>query len=86
MREKKILTREQIAAYIATGGTKCPFCGSEDIEGGSVQVDAGSAWQHVDCKGCGEAWDDVYTLAWIEPGEYGEWTEESKKGAADANR
>lgn len=50
------------ADYIASGGTKCPFCGSYDITGGSVEIDAGIAWQEVSCSGCEKTWRDDYSL------------------------
>lgn len=40
----------------------CPHCGSEDVEGGEVNVDAGGAWQEVTCNECGATWNDVYKL------------------------
>lgn len=48
--------------YIANGGTKCPVCGSEDIEGDSFDVDAGSAAQRIDCNDCNSYWIDDYRL------------------------
>jgi hypothetical protein len=48
--------------YIRQGGTRCPFCGSDEIEGSSVEVDGGSAWQEVACNNCDSQWQDVYLL------------------------
>lgn len=48
--------------YILHGGTHCPFCDSEDIEGGPVEVDAGCATQEIDCHTCGKSWNDQYKL------------------------
>jgi len=48
--------------YIAEGGTRCPFCGSLDIEGQEVNIDAGQAWQDVYCNHCRKEWQDTYTL------------------------
>ena len=56
------LTREQIDEYISSGGIKCPVCGDWDITGGSVQIDAGVAWQDVSCSNCDYEWTDIYTL------------------------
>ena len=53
--------------YVATGGTKCPFCGSEDIEGTSIDVDAGIASQEMSCNECDEGWTDEYTLTGFRP-------------------
>ena len=60
------LPPEREAAYIAGGGVRCPFCGSDDISGGPVEVEAGCAWQNVDCLACDEQWQDLYRLASIE--------------------
>ena len=48
--------------YRQNGGCSCPFCGNSDVEGGFVEVDAGTAWQKVKCNGCGKEWHDVYNL------------------------
>lgn len=48
--------------YVSGGGTHCPFCGSEDITGSSVEVDSGVVTQGVSCSACGEDWTDVYRL------------------------
>lgn len=48
--------------YIDHQGTKCPRCGSDDLNGASFNADAGYAWQSVTCGGCGLEWDDVYRL------------------------
>lgn len=50
------------AMYIDEGGTRCPFCGSHNIEGQEVNIDAGTAWQDVHCNDCPEEWQDTYTL------------------------
>ena len=49
--------------HIASGGILCPFCGSSDIEGGSVELDAGYATQDVVCLKCEREWQDLYILA-----------------------
>jgi DNA uptake protein ComE-like DNA-binding protein len=48
--------------YIEQGGTVCPFCKSQDIEGQEVNINAGSAWQEVSCNQCSQEWQDIYTL------------------------
>ena len=49
--------------HIASGGTVCPFCGSSEIEGGPVELDAGYAAQEVVCLKCEREWQDSYILA-----------------------
>ncbi len=41
---------------------QCPHCESDDIEGGSVEVDASMAWQPITCNECGATWNDTYKL------------------------
>lgn len=53
-------------SYVADGGTKCPFCGSEEISGGGMQTDVGRAWQNMECEDCGSTWNDTYRLTGIE--------------------
>jgi transcription elongation factor Elf1 len=55
------LTQAQVKAYLENSSS-CPFCGESDIEGSSVEIDSGGAWQNIDCNNCGAKWQDVYTL------------------------
>ncbi len=50
------------AEYVEKGGCTCPFCGSDDIEGGSFNAGAGYATQEVSCNECDKSWEDQYTL------------------------
>jgi hypothetical protein len=53
--------------YTQKGGTICPYCQSEEIEGVSgVGMEAGEAWQTIRCLSCSKSWDDVYRLAGYE--------------------
>jgi hypothetical protein len=40
--------------YIDNYGTQCPHCGSTNLSGDHVQIDAGSAWQDITCDDCGK--------------------------------
>lgn len=51
--------------YVQSGGVACPYCGSEDIVGDSIQVEGGTAWQKITCNGCDEQWQDTYVLAGV---------------------
>jgi transposase-like protein len=55
------LTKEQKKAYLEHD-TLCPYCGSEDIEGGDAIFGNGQQWQNVICNSCGKKWTDEYTL------------------------
>jgi transposase-like protein len=63
------LTDEQKQAFIKAGGVCCPLCGSSNIEGGFIEVDAGRATQRITCPDCGRHWTDVYCLTEIVPDE-----------------
>jgi hypothetical protein len=53
----------QAQEYIRGGGQHCPYCNSEEIEGGPFQCEAGVCWQEVTCLQCEERWHDIYQLA-----------------------
>jgi formate dehydrogenase maturation protein FdhE len=53
--------------YIKTKGLTCPFCGSESIEGGFVEIDTGKALQEIACNQCRSKWQDVYELVDMVP-------------------
>lgn len=51
--------------YIESGAVRCPFCNSENIEGGPVDIDMNFATQQMGCA-CGKTWRDIYRLIDIE--------------------
>lgn len=51
-----------ITAYVQKRGINCPVCGSDEIKGGSVEIDAGRGTQEVDCDICQSSWVDTYEL------------------------
>lgn len=61
-----VLTGDMTRHYVADGGTECPFCGSDDIEGSTVQVDGATAWQDITCPSCGAEWRDIFSLSGVE--------------------
>ena len=56
------ITRKQAEAYVHSGGNRCPACGSDDIEGGDMEIDSAGAGQVVNCHACGADWVDCYVL------------------------
>ena len=60
------LSDEQMQQYLSLGGVRCPHCGSQDLEGQSVEINQGEAVQEVGCDSCGACWYDIYVLARIE--------------------
>ena len=57
--------------YLEQGGLACPFCGTWDIEGGSMDFDAGEIAQRISCHQCSEQWTDVYKLAAVADSDSG---------------
>ena len=56
-------------SYIKGKGLSCLFCGTESVQGGFIQVDAGKAFQEMGCLECEASWQDVYRLVDIIPEE-----------------
>jgi transposase-like protein len=40
----------------------CPFCGAESVEGESVTIEDGEAFQECCCTACDRDWVDRYKL------------------------
>lgn len=49
--------------FIASGATKCPYCGKDQLSGGAFQADGTRAFQELTCPGCGERCEAVYDLS-----------------------
>jgi hypothetical protein len=48
--------------YIAFKGVRCPSCGSSNVNGSQLEVDAGLAFQPMHCSECEANWSDSYGL------------------------
>jgi transposase-like protein len=48
--------------YVKIDGIRCPYCGSDNIKGEDIEVDAGIAIQDVFCEDCDKSWSDTYKL------------------------
>lgn len=49
--------------HIDAKGNHCPFCNSDEIEGGSFTVDNGKVFQPTYCLNCDKGWENEYTLS-----------------------
>jgi len=58
------LTQKQMEMYLATGGVRCPYCESKNIEAEGFEGEASSELVH--CGDCGERWKDIYSLVGVE--------------------
>jgi DNA-directed RNA polymerase subunit RPC12/RpoP len=54
--------QDKVKPYTQRRGVACPFCASSNIEGRQFDVQAGTAWQPMNCTDCGREWNDVYRL------------------------
>ena len=54
---------EKYSKYIKGGGNHCLSCGSDEIEGDSVNIDSNTAAQEISCNECGSTWKDIYELS-----------------------
>lgn len=66
---EKELTKGMKTKYLKKLGNECPFCGSDNITGGSFEADAGHAWQPIFCNECEKEWNDIYELVDVEETE-----------------
>ncbi len=62
---------EKAKEYLERHGLGCPFCGSWDIEGGSMDFEAGEIAQRISCHECNEQWTDVYKLVAVADSDSG---------------
>lgn len=62
---KLTLTPEQKAKYLKHS-YHCPNCGTDQIEGGDIDMDNGQMWQNIHCLECDGEWTDIYSLTDIE--------------------
>jgi len=63
-----ILTEEQKKAYLKNP-SRCPFCKSNNISGGEIDMESLETWQHCSCDDCHEEWMDIYKLCSVETQE-----------------
>ena len=40
--------------------TECPYCGSDEVEGGFIEVDGDHARQKMSCSRCLSMWNSVF--------------------------
>lgn len=53
--------------YLSSGGSKCPWCGSEELGAtGQIEIDGHVGHQPVRCYTCEKEWDDEWKLVGYE--------------------
>ena len=58
----KRITDEARKKYLEVDSRSCPFCGSDQIEGGSYDSEGSCIYQKIGCLECEESWYDQYEL------------------------
>ena len=58
------ITPEQQKAYLESPNT-CPFCGSEELNGGHADFGDATCFRDVICYGCGKTWTEHFNLSEI---------------------
>lgn len=54
-------TQSELKSYLTHPGM-CPRCKRSGLEGGSIEIDGGIAWQEINCLDCALKWNDIYQL------------------------
>ena len=60
----RALTVREHQQYVKQGGSRCPYsdCEYDHVEGSSVNIEDGNAFQEINCLQCGRQWTAVYKL------------------------
>lgn len=58
-------SEKEINHYVTADGSICISCGSDNIEGGSIDIEGTQATQEIRCLVCDASWYDVYALTTI---------------------
>lgn len=77
----KAPTRKAKEKYIRTGGVRCIFCASEQIEGGPFECEAGTVWQAIRCLDCNQEWIDIHHLSDVQNPDWPDEPSRLKKGS-----
>lgn len=56
---------ERFDQYTRNGCGYCPYCLSNSIEAGAIEVQGASAHQSTYCLECNEEWQDIYAISAI---------------------
>jgi hypothetical protein len=63
------LTDTQVIRYLNGHSGDCPFCGSSNLDGDSLEMNINQVTQDVVCINCSASWTDTYQLISIEVNE-----------------
>ena len=57
------LTDDEKKAYVDSGGSRCPYCFSQDVTAGRHDADNDYVAFEITCETCGRIWSDIHKLA-----------------------
>jgi len=64
------IPQKKVLEYLANGGSACPYCGSEEIQGIFRSYSSeGLLFFKCECFTCLHEWEEQYTLTNITPHE-----------------
>ena len=56
------MNADQKLQYIKDKGSKCPYCGYDDLYSQEVHFEGDSFISYTECLRCGKRWKDVYGI------------------------
>jgi len=56
---------EEIQEKYLEDPNRCPYCDSDNINGGHIEAGDNNAWRFVSCKDCKISWTEDFTLTGI---------------------
>ena len=62
----KPLSPAERRQWVRAGWGYCPYCGSDQLDGGPYEGDANYVTTEVQCLDCRRRWREGYTLRWME--------------------
>jgi len=66
---KEAELQDKKSQYIASGGLRCPYCGSDQLKAKDTDAADAAVVRQIHCAGCGQRWANVYQLTGLREGE-----------------
>lgn len=73
MVEMRMISPEDVEGYVKTGGGRCPFCKSPEVEPDTMlfyDEDTSSVYRGMTCLTCFRDWTDIFRLVDMKPETY----------------
>lgn len=56
------LHEADVTRYVLNMGTRCPFCGSDQIVADATDFESSRIFRAIDCHNCEARWEEEYML------------------------